>query len=402
MTIAIHQVRLIDGTGTVRERMTVLVRGTKIAAVGPSNEVTIPKGATRLNGRGLTVIPGLIDCHVHLCLGGEADVVKTLESEQPSYTLLKSAKHAKATIEAGFTTVRDVGSRDHSIFALNQAIESGILPGPRIVGAGLAICMIGGHARFIGREVEGVDQVRKVVAEQLAAGAGVIKVIASGGVLTPGTSPDDAQMTAEELAAAVDAARQAGKPVAAHAHGASGMKRAIQAGVRSIEHATLLDEESGALMKQYGVYMVPTLSALATTAACRPGCGIPESALEKAKAMTKRHKASFKQAYESGMFIAMGTDAGTPFNFHGENAQELERMVALGMSPMDAILTSSARAAKLIGIHESVGTLAKGMEADLVILNRNPLRNIEVLRDRETIVGVMKAGKFVAGPLTNA
>ncbi|MDH4305680.1 MAG: amidohydrolase family protein [Nitrospira sp.] len=402
MTIAIHQVRLIDGTGTVRERMTVLVRGTKIAAVGPSNEVTIPKGATRLNGRGLTVIPGLIDCHVHLCLGGEADVVKTLESEQPSYTLLKSAKHAKATIEAGFTTVRDVGSRDHSIFALNQAIESGILPGPRIVGAGLAICMIGGHARFIGREVEGVDQVRKVVAEQLAAGAGVIKVIASGGVLTPGTSPDDAQMTAEELAAAVDAARQAGKPVAAHAHGASGMKRAIQAGVRSIEHATLLDEESGALMKQYGVYMVPTLSALATTAACRPGCGIPESALEKAKAMTKRHKASFKQAYESGMFIAMGTDAGTPFNFHGENAQELERMVALGMSPMDAILTSSARAAKLIGFHESVGTLAKGMEADLVILNRNPLRNIEVLRDRETIVGVMKAGKFVAGPLTNA
>lgn len=402
MTIAIHQVRLIDGTGTVRERMTVLVRGTKIAAVGPSNEVTIPKGATRLNGRGLTVIPGLIDCHVHLCLGGEADVVKTLESEQPSYTLLKSAKHAKATIEAGFTTVRDVGSRDHSIFALNQAIESGILPGPRIVGAGLAICMIGGHARFIGREVEGVDQVRKVVAEQLAAGAEVIKVIASGGVLTPGTSPDDAQMTAEELAAAVDAARQAGKPVAAHAHGASGMKRAIQAGVRSIEHATLLDEESGALMKQYGVYMVPTLSALATTAACRPGCGIPESALEKAKAMTKRHKASFKQAYESGMFIAMGTDAGTPFNFHGENAQELERMVALGMSPMDAILTSSARAAKLIGFHESVGTLAKGMEADLVILNRNPLRNIEVLRDRETIVGVMKAGKFVAGPLTNA
>ena len=401
MTIAIQHVRLIDGTGDIRDRMTLLVRGTKIAAVGPSNEISIPKGATRLNGRGLTVIPGLIDCHVHLCLGGEADVVKTLESEHPSYTLLKSARHAQATIEAGFTTVRDVGSRDHSIFSLKQAIESGLLPGPRIIGAGLAICMIGGHARFIGQEVEGVDQVRKVVAEQVAAGAGVIKVIASGGVLTPGTSPDDAQMTAEELAAAVDAARQAGKPVAAHAHGASGMKQAIQAGVRSIEHATLLDEESGALMKRYGVYMVPTLSALATTAACRPGCGIPESALIKAKAMTKRHKASFKQAYESGMCIAMGTDAGTPFNYHGENAQELERMVALGMSPMDTILTSTARAAKLIGIHESVGTLSKGMEADLVILNRNPLRRIEVLRDRDTIVGVMKAGKFVAGPLLN-
>lgn len=400
MTIAIHQVRLIDGTGSVQNSMTLLVRGTKIVAIDPSNKVRIPKGATRIDGRGLSVIPGLIDCHVHLCLGGEADVISALESEQPSYTLLKSARHAQATIEAGFTTVRDVGSRDHSIFTLKQAIESGLMQGPRIVGAGLAICMIGGHARFIGQEVEGVAQVRKVVAEQVAAGAGVIKVIASGGVLTPGTSPDDAQMTAEELAAAVDAAHQAGKPVAAHAHGASGMKRAIQAGAHSIEHATLLDEESGALMKRYGVYMVPTLSALATTAACRPSCGIPESALAKARAMTKRHKTSFKQAYDTGLFIAMGTDAGTPFNYHGENAQELERMVVLGMSPMDAIIASTATAAKLIGIHKSVGTLVKGMEADLVVLNRNPLRRIEVLRDRNTIVGVMKAGKFVAGPLS--
>ncbi|HRI38865.1 MAG TPA: amidohydrolase family protein [Nitrospira sp.] len=399
MTIAIHQIRLIDGTGVVRDHMTLLVRGTKILAVGPRNDVSIPKAATRIDGRGLTVIPGLIDCHVHLCLGGEADVVSTLESEQPSYTLLKSARHAQATIEAGFTTVRDVGSRDHSIFSLKHAIDSGLLPGPRIVGSGLAICMIGGHARFIGQEVEGVDQVRKAVDQQISAGAGVIKVIASGGVLTPGTSPDDVQMTTEEISAAVDAARQAGKPVAAHAHGASGMKHAILAGARSIEHATLLDEESGALMKRYGVYMVPTLSALATTAACRPSCGIPESALAKAKAMTKRHKASFKQAYDNDIFIAMGTDAGTPFNYHGENAQELERMVALGMSPMDTIITSTATAARLIGIQDSVGILKRGMEADLVIMQGNPLRRIEILRDRGKIVGVMKAGRFVAGQL---
>jgi imidazolonepropionase-like amidohydrolase len=399
VTIAIHHVRLIDGTGAVHERATLLVRGSKISAVGPSNEVRIPKGAVRINGRGLSIIPGLIDCHVHLCLGGEADVVATLESEQPSYTLLKSARHAKATIDAGFTTVRDVGSRDHSIFTLKQAIESGVMPGPRIVGAGRAICMIGGHARFIGQEVEGTEQVRRVVAEEVAAGAGVIKIIASGGVLTPGTSPDEAQMTLEELAAAVDAARQAGKRVAAHAHGAAGMKNAIQAGVRSIEHATLLDDEAGALMKRYGVYMVPTLSALATTAACRPGCGIPESALDKAKAMTKRHRASFKAAHQSGIAIAMGTDAGTPFNYHGDNAQELERMVAFGMTPMEAIVASTAMAAQLIGIQSSVGTVTKGLEADLVILKGNPLRRIEVLRDRDKIVGVMKAGKFVSGSL---
>ena len=399
MTIAIHQVRLIDGTGDLHDNATLLVCGTKIVAMGSSDEIRTPKGAVRIDGRGLTIIPGLIDCHVHLCLGGEPDVVGALESEQSSYTLLKSATHAKATIEAGITTVRDVGSRDHSIFVLKQAIESGVVPGPRIVGAGRAICMIGGHARFIGQEVEGTEQVRRVVAEQVAAGAGVIKIIASGGVLTPGTSPDEAQMTMEELRAAVDAAQQAGKRVAAHAHGASGMKNAINAGVRSIEHATLLDDESGALMKRYGVYMVPTLSALATTAACRPGCGIPESALAKAKSMTKRHQTSFKIAHQSGIAIAMGTDAGTPFNYHGDNAQELERMVAFGMMPMEAIVASTATAAQLIGIQDSVGTLAKGMEADLVILKGNPLRRIDVLRDRDKIVGVMKAGKFVSGPL---
>lgn len=402
MTIAIRDARVLDGTGATHDRVTLLIHGTKIVAIGPSRTITTPKDAVRIDGRGLTILPGLIDCHVHLCLGGEADVVGTVESEQPSYTLLKSVSHARATVEAGFTTVRDVGSRDHSIFMLKRAIDSDMVPGPRIVGAGLAICMIGGHARFIGQEVAGTEQVRRVVAEQVAAGAGVIKVIASGGILTPGTSPDTAQMTMEELAAAVDQAREAGRKVAAHAHGASGMKNAIQAGVHSIEHATLLNDEAGALMKRYGVYMVPTLSALATTAACRPSCGIPESALTKAKAMTKQHQASFKQAHQSGIRIAMGTDAGTPFNYHGDNAQELERMVAFGMTPMEAILASTASAARLIGIERTVGTLKKGKEADLLVVKGDPLKQIELLRDRSKILGVMKAGRFVAGPLSKA
>jgi imidazolonepropionase-like amidohydrolase len=402
VTIAIQHVRLIDGTGTVHDRATLLVRGSKIAAVGPSRALTIPKGTVRINGRGLTILPGLIDCHVHLCLGGEADVVGALGSEHPSFTLLKSAGHAKATLDAGVTTVRDVGARDHSIIALKQAVDAGLVPGPRIIPAGLAICMIGGHARFIGREVEGTEQVRQAVMDQIAAGAGVIKVIASGGVLTPGTSPDAAQMTMEELSAAVDAARNAEKKVAAHAHGASGMKNAILAGVRSIEHATLLDEEAGALMKRYGVYMVPTLSALATTAACRPSCGIPESALAKAKAMTRRHQASFKYAHQSGISIAMGTDAGTPFNYHGDNAQELERMVAFGMTPMEAIVASTATAARLIGIQDAAGTLTRGKEADLVVLQGNPLQQIDLLRDRDKILGVMRGGRFVSGPLSRA
>ncbi|MDH4187596.1 MAG: amidohydrolase family protein, partial [Nitrospira sp.] len=335
------------------------------------------------------------------CLGAEPDVVAAIAQETPALNLLKASHAARQTVEAGFTTVRDVGSRDHSIFTLQQAIETGLVPGPRIVGAGLAICMIGGHARFIGQEVAGVEQVRSVVREQIAAGAGVIKVIASGGVLTPGTSPDQAQMTMEELQAAVDEAQKAGRKVAAHAHGSSGMKNAIRAGVHSIEHATLMDEDAATLMKGRGVFMVPTLSALATTASCRLGCGVPESARDKAKAMTKRHAVSFKNALRNGIPIAMGTDAGTPFNFHGENAQELERMASFGMSPMQAILASTSAAARLIGIQDRVGTIEKRKLADLVLFEGNPLRHIDRLQDRKRIIGVMQAGRWTAGPLSS-
>ncbi len=402
MAIAMHNARLIDGNGHTIARATIIVRDGKIHAAGPSRAISIPRGATRFDGRGLTVLPGLIDCHVHLCLGAEPDVVKAVEQETPTATLLKASQMARQTLEAGVTTVRDLGSRDHSIFALKEAIDKGLTAGPRIIGAGLAICMIGGHARFIGQEVEGVEQVRKTVREQIDAGADVIKVIASGGVLTPGTAPDQAQLTMDELRAVVDEAKRAGRKVAAHAHGSSGMKNAVRAGAHSIEHATLMDEEAADLLDQHGVYIVPTLSALATTAACGRGCGIPDSARDKAKSMTKRHQASFKRARRRGLLIAMGTDAGTPFNFHGENAQELERMVALGMSEMEAIMASTSAAARLIGIQDKVGTIERGKEADLIVINGNPLRKVELLRDRSRIVGVMKAGRFVAGPLSRA
>lgn len=401
-SVTIRSARVIDGTGRTIDRATVVIRGDRIAAVGPDRDLSLPRGTTRVDGRGLTLLPGLIDCHVHLCLGAEPDVVGAVTKETPALTLLKSSRAARETLEAGFTTVRDVGSRDHSIFSMQEAISTGLVPGPRIVAAGLAICMIGGHARFIGQEVEGAEQVRAAVRAQIAAGATVIKVIASGGVLTPGTSPDQAQMTQEELRAAVEEAQRAGRKVAAHAHGSSGMKNAVRAGVHSIEHATLMDNEAAALMKQRGVFMVPTLSALATTAACRLGCGIPDSALEKAKAMTKRHAVSFKNALRDGIPIAMGTDAGTPFNFHGENAQELERMVAFGMSPMEAIVASTSAAARLIGIQDRVGTIEKGKLADLILFEGNPLRRIDLLRDRGRIVGVMQSGKFVSGPLSQA
>lgn len=399
MAVAIRQVRIIDGLGRVIERGAVLIDGDRIAAAGSDRQVSVPRGAAIVDGRGLTLLPGLIDCHVHLCLGGEADVVAAIRNESPAMTLLKAARFARQTLAAGFTTVRDVGARDHTIFALKQAVAEGLMPGPRIHAAGLVICMTGGHAAFIGRQADGPAEVLLAVREQLSAGADVVKFIASGGVLTPGTSPDRPQLTVEELAAGMDEARRAGRRVAAHAHGAEGMKNAVRAGTHSIEHATLMDDEAGALMRTHGVFMVPTLSALATTAACGPTCGVPDSAVTKARGMKARHEASFKKAHRSGIPIAMGTDAGTPFNHHGENAQELTRMVALGMSPMEALQAATSSAADLLGLRAVIGTIEAGKIADLLLVDGNPLKRIELLQDRHRLAGVMQGGKWVSGSL---
>ncbi len=402
MKLAFRHARVIDGLGRARERATLLVQNDRIAGIGDDRQVTVPRGVREIDARGMTVLPGLIDCHVHLCLGGDADVLRAIREEDPALTLLKAARSARTTLESGFTTVRDLGFRDHSIFSLRQAIQDGLLPGPRILAAGLVVCMTGGHARFIGREADGPVEVVAAVREQLARGAEVIKFIASGGVLTPGTSPESAQMTPEELGAGMAEARRAGRRVAAHAHGAEGMKNAIRAGAHSIEHATLMDDEAAALMREQGVFMVPTLSAIARTADCGLNCGIPETTVHKARTMRARHEASFKKAHRSGIPIALGTDAGTPFNHHGENAQELDRMVALGMSPMEAIVAATASAARLLGIEHLVGTIEVGKQADLLVVDGNPLKKISLLRDRDRIVGVIQAGRFVSGELSQA
>ncbi len=398
-SLALTHTRVIDGRGGLIEDATVVIRQGRIAAVGGDRRVTVPRGATRINARGLTVLPGLIDCHVHVCLGADADVDRALREESPGRTLLKAAAFAERTLFAGFTTVRDLGYRNHDIFELVRAIETGIIPGPRILAAGLAICMTGGHANWIGRQADGPEEIVNAVREQLTAGARVVKFIASGGVLTPGTAPDLPQLTVEELSAGMREARRAGRTIAAHAHAAAGMKNAALAGTHSIEHGTLMDDEAAALMKDRGVFMVPTLSALATTAEAGTACGIPASAVEKASAMRIRHQASFQKAMATGVPIAMGTDAGTPFNHHGENAQELERMVALGMTPMAALMAATSAAARLLGLDHEIGAIEKGKIADLVVIKGNPLSKIGFVRDRKRIMGVMQAGRFVAGKL---
>ena len=394
-SLAIRSVQLIDGTGARLERATVLVEDSLISAVGPDDRVKIPPGARVLDGRGKALLPGLIDCHVHYCLDGSADSIRSFEEDDPAVTAVKAVAHARATVEAGITTVRDVGSRDHISISVTRAIRAGIVPGPRTLNAGLAVCMTGGHAWFIGRQADGPEEVVKAVREQIRAGADVIKFIATGGVLTPGVSPGASQLTFNELRAGVDEAGRSGRRVAAHAHGAEGMKTAIRAGVHSIEHGTLMDQEALELFLVHKTFLVPTLSAIQSGMEHGKKGGMPDYALQKCVAMVDDLRANFRRAAKAGVRIAMGTDAGTPFNPHGRNAQELRRMVELGLTPMQAIQASTHSAATLLGLESEIGTVEAGKQADLLLVNGNPLDDISLLENPSAVESVIQAGRIV-------
>jgi imidazolonepropionase-like amidohydrolase len=394
-SLAIRGALLIDGTGAWHEKHTLIVEGTRIATIGPDARVKIPKGVRVIEGRGRAVLPGLIDCHVHYCLDAGPDAIRSLERDDPTVTAVKAVAHARATLEAGITTVRDVGSRDHISISVTRAIRAGIVPGPRTLNAGLAICMTGGHAWFIGRQADGPDEVLKAVREQIRAGADVIKFIATGGVLTPGVSPGAAQLTFEELRAGVEEATRAGRRVAAHAHGAEGMKNAIRAGVHSIEHGTMLDNEALALFRAHKTFLVPTLSAIQSGLEHGKKGGMPDYAIEKCAGMVDSLRANFRKAVKAGVRIAMGTDAGTPFNPHGRNAQELRRMVQLGLTPMQSIEASTRSAAILLGLEREIGTLEIGKNADLLLVDGNPLDDIAQLEEPSRLTYVLQSGLIV-------
>jgi imidazolonepropionase-like amidohydrolase len=235
------------------------------------------------------------------------------------------------------------------------------------------------------------------VREQIRAGADVIKFIATGGVLTPGVSPDAAQLTLEELRAGVAEAARAGRRVAAHAHGAQGMKNALRAGVHSIEHGTLLDDEAIELFLTHRTFLVPTLSAIQSGCEMGTQGGMPDYAVRKSAALGEEQKRTFRKAVKAGVRIAMGTDAGTPFNPHGRNAQELRRMVDFGLTPMQAIVAATASAASLLGLDEEIGTIEAGKQADLILVRGNPLDDIALLEDPARLEYVIQGGRIVKG-----
>src|SRR5262245_33341144 len=401
--IAIKAARLFDGkSDAVVAEGVVLVQGTRITAAGP--RLSIPAGAQVIDLGDATILPGFIDAHTHVTDESSddwnADAVAGLRRTVPESTL-RAAEFARRTLMAGFTTVRDVGSGDYIDVGLRNAINSGVTVGPRMLVSVHALGARGGHCdsngfpyKKFGPEpgiangiATGPDQFRDAVRFQIKYGADVIKVCATGGVLSLGDDVGAPQLTPAEMDALVDEAHRLGRRVAAHAHGAEGAKVAIRAGIDSIEHGSFLDDEAVRMMKEKGTYLVPTLMAGEYAGGRKATRKYPPEIASKASQALDARSTAFKRALAAGVRIAFGTDSGV--SPHGRNAEEYALMVEHGLSAAAALRTGPA-AATLLGIERMTGTIEQGKAADIVAVPGNALQNISAT---EHVRFVMKDGK---------
>ena len=389
--------RVIDGTGAVLEDRFIVIDSGTIAGVGPMAGFPDTPNADVIDVSGCTVMPGIIDCHVHLSIDGDADPIGQVVADSDALAALRMARNAERTLAAGITTVRDLGAKNHVDISFRRAVAEGVFrAAPRLVVSGRPVTMTGGHCWQFGREANGVDDVRRAAREQIRAGADCVKLMATGGILTQGNEIGAAQLEEAEMRAAIEEADKAGKLTAVHAHGASGIKNGIRAGVHSVEHAYYLDDEGIDMMLAADTWLVPTAAAVDLVVRNGIDAGIPAEVVEKSEAAIAVQRATCAAAIQSGVKIAMGTDAGTPYNRHGENMQELEAMVAVGMSPMDALCAATRRGAELLGMGDRLGTVEQGKIADLLVVDGNPLDDISILREKERIGLVLKDGSIVA------
>ncbi len=361
----------------IDEGIDIVIEGGIIKEIGKNIEDIKYKDAEKLDLSGKYLLPGLINSHVHLFLDGSVNVMASLQ-EDAGVKLLKAANFAYDFLKSGVTTVRDLGGVNYLDLSLREAINRGIIDGPRYLVSGKPIVMTGGHGYFFAREADGPDEVRKAARENLKKGVDVLKFMATGGVLTPGVEPGSPQLTYEEMKAGIEEAHKAGKKAAAHAQGNEGIKNAIRAGIDSIEHGIFLDDEAISMMIDRGTYLVPTLSAGYLIAEEGKEAGIPAYTVEKSKRVMDPYYKSFRLACERGAKIAFGTDAGTPLNFHGPVTLEMKLMVKHGLKVWDAIRAATIVAAELLGMDDKIGSVEVGKFADLVVLDGNPLEDLDV------------------------
>jgi imidazolonepropionase-like amidohydrolase len=395
--------QLIDvRTGKVLKSQGILIEGDRIKEVGPLEALflRIPVGATIIDLQDATVLPGLIDCHTHITFQLHNYYDDTFRKSPINFAVLAHV-YARRTLEAGFTTVRDLGAAEFIDVALRDAITSGMIPGPRMQVATLAVGATGGHYDLTGFSpyikfgtfsgiADGEAEIRKVVRFEIKNGADVIKLIATAGVLSEEESAGAPQYSQEEMSTVVEEAAMWGRKVAAHAHGADGIKRAIKAGVASIEHGSLIDEEGIQLMKQKGTFLVADIYNDEFISKEFKRLEYPTKMLEKELLVAQTQRENFQRAVKAGVKIAFGTDAGVyP---HGWNAKQFAYMVRYGATPMQALQSATINAAELLGWQDRVGLIASGMFADIIAVKSNPLNDITVL---EEIDFVMKGGNII-------
>ena len=374
---------LFDGTKATSD-MAVVIEDDEIAWVGKRSRVPrTPKGerSRSLQAGGSFALPGLINCHAHLTFDGTADFDAEARQSESTATL-KAFRNARITLRSGVTTVRDLGANGVMVVELARQIEHGTLEGPRIVPAARGITITGGHGMEIGRIADGADDVRAATREQVASGAGVIKLFSTGGVLGEGAGPELAAYTDAETGAAVEEAHRAGIRITTHAHGSEGMRIAAAAGVDSIEHATLLDQQTIRAIKEKNVALVPTFSALRRI--LDNADTLPPRVMERARLVATKHQEGIRAAHKAGVRIAAGTDAGTPFNTHERFALELVYLTEAGLSRDEALVAATSLAADVIG-RPKAGRIAAGSWADLVFVDGDPLKILEVLQRPQAV-----------------
>lgn len=369
--------QIIDGTKQPAKKNAALAVEDGVVK-GIIDAAAIPADADVLDYQDKTLMPGMINAHVHVLMpvgldSGEDKKLTTME--KAAYGM----KHLRDYLDSGVTTVRSLGTEHFYDLELKAAVEKGLIPGPHMLCAGKVICMSGGHGWEDGLQSDGVDECRKHSRELLREGVDLIKIMATGGVMTKGVEPGSPQLTWEEMAVCVEEAHKAGRKTATHAQGNQGIRNALKAGIDSIEHGIYLDDEIIEMMKKQGSYLVPTLAA--------PRCimdgslehELPDYVLRKTKMIIDVHQESFRKAYKAGVKIAFGTDAGTPYNYHDKSVYELELMVDNGVSNADAIYFATHNSAECLGVLEERGTLETGKFADFILVDGDPLNDIKAL-----------------------
>lgn len=381
---------IIDGLNNeVVENSYIKVENGKISEVQQGEPVET-EGFEVIDCTGKHILPGLIDCHVHLVWNGSADPQSIIKNEENDRIALEAYKHALDTLKLGVTTVRDLGAPDRTVLHVRNVIDSGLLLGPTIIASGAPICMTGGHVYYLGYESDGPDEVRKNTRRVLKEGADLVKVMATGGIYTKGEEPGSVQLTIEELSAAKEEALKKNKKVSAHADGIEGIMNCLEVGIDTIEHGIYADRQALEIMKNQGTFLVPTMAVMRQLISSPD---IPAYALEKAKQVVGPHFSMLQEAVQIGVKIATGTDCGSPLTPPRYYYDELAIMHEAGMSEMEVIKASTNVAAECLGIEDQRGSISPGKFADLLIVDSNPLNDLNSLRGDKL---VMKNGVLVS------